>query len=761
MGSFMRLGLKARIVGSFVVSMLIILAVVIPSLMLVISGLISRAVERQVTTQFDILRGMIETETDRAASMARLVSLIPDVGMAMATGNRDALTRAFVPGFKSMANLHGIEQMQFHMPPATSFLRVHQPTKFGDDLSSFRQTVVEANNRMQPVTGLEKGVAGLGLRAVMPISLEGRHLGTVEFGTSIGQPLVDRFKKRCPDCDLTLFTAKPEGGVVAIASTLVSKGVAEAVTGKEELQSALSGQQTIHRLDRDGRPKAVLVAGLSDYSGRPAAVLELMIDIGELQASQVDAIQVGALALVVALLLALAMLLFINRTVTRPLVMMTGQMSRLASGDLAVGICYADRKDEIGVLAQALLVFKEKGIENQRLKYAQEIEQTAKHRRQLESEELIDMFGSSVSGVFHSLSESTQGMAETARLMKATVEETNAQIDTVAREVGDAGSNSQAVAAASQELTAAIGEISRLVNNSSQTAEAGSVQAAEVVSKVLLLREASRKIGEIVGIISGIASQTNLLALNATIEAARAGDAGKGFAVVAGEVKNLSAQTQKATVEIAGQVSEIQSSIGGTVDAVQTIGVTVNQIYQSSAEIAAAITEQQSATDEIARNIQFVFSSTDRIGHSMSAVRESAAKVNEASTQVHAASDAMSGQTEKLSIEVRDFLDAVKNAGNRRRFERFDVNLKSRVTIAGTSLGGQVRQLSIGGARINISIDKPPGTMVDLVIEGVSRLIPARIAGTFDGGTRLQFPMDDDHLTFMTEVMDRLEVRAA
>ena len=167
-------------------------------------------------------------------------------------------------------------------------------------------------------------------------------------------------------------------------------------------------------------------------------------------------------------------------------------------------------------------------------------------------------------------------------------------------------------------------------------------------------------------------------------------------------------------------------------DAVQAIGQTVTQIYQSSAEIAAAITQQQSATDEIARNIQFVSASAERIGNSMAAVRESAAKANSASLQVHDASSSMSGQTEKLSVEVGDFLSAVKGVGTRHRFERLDAHLRANLVVDGKGQECRVRQLSIGGAWIDARVNQPSGSVVELTIEGFGRCVRARVAGSSD-----------------------------
>jgi methyl-accepting chemotaxis protein len=176
------------------------------------------------------------------------------------------------------------------------------------------------------------------------------------------------------------------------------------------------------------------------------------------------------------------------------------------------------------------------------------------------------------------------------------------------------------------------------------------------------LAETAGKIGEVVKLISDIASQTNLLALNATIEAARAGDAGKGFAVVASEVKSLANQTAKATEEIAAQIAAIQKVTQDAVTAIKEIGGTIGEVSAVATSIASAVEEQGAATQEITRNTLQAAQRTKDVSETIGGVTAGADATGEAAQKVKSAAEALGAQAEQLRSRVNGFLAEMRAA---------------------------------------------------------------------------------------------------
>ena len=110
----------------------------------------------------------VAAETRMAEALSTLVANIPEVQARFAAGDRKWLLTELLPPYEALAKDYGAVQFQFHTPPATSFLRLHQPEKYGDDLSRFRHSVMDANTRLKPQHGLESGMAGLGARGGLP-----------------------------------------------------------------------------------------------------------------------------------------------------------------------------------------------------------------------------------------------------------------------------------------------------------------------------------------------------------------------------------------------------------------------------------------------------------------------------------------------------------------------------------------------------------------------------------------------------------------
>ncbi|NKX91872.1 methyl-accepting chemotaxis protein [Sanguibacter hominis ATCC BAA-789] len=261
----------------------------------------------------------------------------------------------------------------------------------------------------------------------------------------------------------------------------------------------------------------------------------------------------------------------------------------------------------------------------------------------------------SVSGSSQAVAAASEELSASALQITSTSEETAAQSTVAATAADEVSRNVLTVSSGAEQMGAAINEISQSANDAAGVAARGVHKAAETTQRVERLGESSLEIGAVVKVITAIAEQTNLLALNATIEAARAGEAGKGFAVVASEVKELAQETARATEDIARKVEAIQTDTTGAVGAIAEISEIIGSINEYQLSIASAVEEQSATTAEISRSVSDAAMGTSEIASNVSAVAGAASMTTQTITQTQAAISELAQMAADLRSQVGRF----------------------------------------------------------------------------------------------------------
>ncbi len=455
------------------------------------------------------------------------------------------------------------------------------------------------------------------------------------------------------------------------------------------LRKDLEGKNNLGLKDKNGvmiiqefiREVKAKGAGFTDYHwkkpGQDVETLKIAYNVlipgtqafvgSGLHADDVDAVLIKQ-AIETAFIVTPLFLLFcglahlVMRNVSGGVKELTSSVEGIAAGALDTEVKGTNRGDEVGVVARALLGFRDalvaKDVADRNMAAAQERDRA----RQQAIEQAIRTFEEKVNSAVVTISSTATELEASANELARTAENTTMEASTVAAAATQTNTTFHGLAAAGEQLSGTAAEISRILREATD-ASAGAVSSVRATDdSAQRLVSAASRIGAIVELIRGLAEQTNLLAVNATIEAARAGDAGRGFAVVATEVKELANQTAKATNDISEMVAEIQGAIDSTVGSIKDIDQSIALIERATGAIAGSVGEQERATHEIAGNVQQAVNGTDEVTRAITQVSSAANETAAATSQVHGAAGDLSRQAEVMRAEVERFLANVRAA---------------------------------------------------------------------------------------------------
>ncbi|MCP3985601.1 MAG: methyl-accepting chemotaxis protein [bacterium] len=385
---------------------------------------------------------------------------------------------------------------------------------------------------------------------------------------------------------------------------------------------------------------------------------------------------VGGVTLAAVIMIVIVAQLF-ARSLTAPISDVLESIDRAAQGDLTVSP-RATSEDELGQMARRfgeLLTSLRESMHDIKDEGGQ-LKQSSSHLTDVASRMANDV--GQMNSQSDSVAASTEQMSTNLSQVRQAVSQSSTSVRSVAAAVEEMSTNLGAVASNSDTMAESVNSVASQIRgmNESLAQVADAASQSELVTEkatetakrtnesVSILGSSAQQIGKVVGVINKIAEQTNLLALNATIEAAAAGEAGRGFAVVANEVKALAKQTAQATEEIRLQIEEIQNNTGGAVNAIEEIVGIIDEVTDISRTITGLTTEQRGRAEEIVGSITSAAESAQVINRNVQEASVGSSEVAKTTEHLAAAAGEMDRSTEEAATAAHHVAKNIQEVSN-------------------------------------------------------------------------------------------------
>lgn len=566
--------------------------------------------------------------------------------------NQEGIRQILDPIFKELKEKESIDVLEIGNVTGKVLYRAHDPEAFGD--SKKDNVLVQKALSGEITSGADKGESGFALRSVLPIKVGGQIVGTVAAGFSFDNEAVDLIKE-ITGTEATIFVHNKR-----VATTIVNdKGERQIGTTQDDTtitDTVLKDNETYRGNAKVlGVPFLVSYQPIIDTKGESIGMLFVGLNQEDTFAFKHKFLSLQLMIGIIGLVVALLMAFLFVRGIVRPIKQIVGKMGQVANGQLNVA-AMVNRNDEIKQLADGFndmadtmktMIGKMKELMGQVASSTQEMSVGAE-----ESSKATEQITTAIQEIATGTGEQASGVENVSK----TMEDLTHKIDEVYNHAQNAGNISVEVskkATVGEETIADTVQQMQVINEKVN-------HTAEVVEN---LGKSSKKISEIVAMITGIADQTNLLALNAAIEAARAGEQGRGFAVVAEEVRKLAEESATAAGQISSLITGVQQETekammamkSGTVEVangmkvVDQAGVAFKEINKGIQTITGGV---QQVTDVMQVMAQASQKSMDHV-ESIAAISEETA----ASTQEVVAS------TEEQSATIEQLANAAQELG--------------------------------------------------------------------------------------------------